>query len=150
MVLTHLVIFSFFDGAGGATPAPVVQSATSTLGHGHPQPQFWWELSTISFLTRSAIRKRRATPDTPPPEIPAAVPDIAAAPALPESSFESEAQAAIFAANAEVGRLEAERVKASAEDDTRISELSSRIDAIKKELERISEEQDVLFIARLD
>lgn len=139
-----------FDTGAVTPPAAVVVAVDSGAGSGKARrTDFWWELSTISFLARQ--RRRRKTPAQ---EIPAAVPVTVAELSVDEDEIDEieeireieEINAIIFQANAEIASLEAMR----ATDILHASKFDQQIDRIKHELMRLREEEDILLIAMMD
>jgi hypothetical protein len=138
---------NIFDAGGVVSPPAVVATATTVAGSGKARKtDFWWELSTISFLAR-ARRRARLTPQEP------EVVEEKPAQVLPEpveivvdEGLEDEIKAVYFQANAEIASLQAQRAK----DASRSEEFDRQIDSIKKELMRLREEEDILIIAMMD
>ena len=108
---------------------------------------FWWELSTISFLARAARRKRltpvepQVVEEKPAQVIPEPEPVI-----VVDEGLEDEIRAVYFQANAEIARLEAARKT----DALNAAIFGAQIEGIKKEMMRLQEEKDILEIVLLD
>lgn len=139
----------FFSVSSGPSPFSVTNSGAGSGGRKKRQPDFWWELSTISFLNRAAIRKRKdaETVSTPTDEKAVPLEPSPAAPPDDDAELKARADAALFKANAEIGRLEAQSAKAKSQK--RIAKLEADMARIKNEVMRINEERDILEIVKM-
>lgn len=105
------------------------------------------DISTLSIISRLRKRKRKKDEDREESlSVPAVVEPAYFVDDLVDEGLEEEIRQVIFQANAEIASLEASK-KA---DVLNAALLDQQIERIKRELMRLREEEDILFIATLD